>query len=206
MALSLCMFVSPSHATDLRLSVGDASGAASSNGPLVAFWVFGVLALVGAVATISRRSLVSASLWLVFTLICTAGLYLVLHATFLAAMQVLVYAGAVMVLFLFVVMIVGPEERTRIRFPRDALPKVLGIVALGVIVERLIRAAVIARTTQPDLVADNFGTVRSVGKLLFQDYLFAFEAVSVLLLVAIVAAVMVTRSATEIETRKAEDS
>ena len=128
-----------------------------------------------------------------FTLICTAGLYLVLHATFLAAMQVLVYAGAVMVLFLFVVMIVGPEGRPRLRFPGDALPKVLGIVALGVIVERLIRAAVLAETVQPDLVGDNFGTVRSVGKLLFQDYLFAFEAVSVLLLVAIVGAVMVTR-------------
>jgi len=164
-------------------------------GALVTFYIFAALALFGAVMTITRRNPVSAAMFLVLTLLCTAGVYLTLHATFLAAIQVLVYAGAVMVLFIFVVMSVGKiEDAASSQLLRSWPAKVLGLLATGALIWRI--AGVLGDPkliAKSPAVASTYGNVESMGELLFSTYLFPFEAISILLLVAIVGAVMVTR-------------
>ncbi|MFH1130570.1 MAG: NADH-quinone oxidoreductase subunit J [Pseudomonadota bacterium] len=160
---------------------------------LWAFRLFGVLTIIGAITTITRRNPVVAALCLVATLICTAGIYLMLHASFLAAIQVLVYAGAIMVLFIFVIMSVGPPEEQEFGVFRGTFSKILGVLAILALIVPLLRVLRSTDVINPKIVADNFGDVYGVGNLLFGDYLFPFEAISLLLLVAIVGAVVLTR-------------
>lgn len=168
-------------------------------GPDLVLWGFRALAaltLVAAAAMVLSHNPVVASLCLVGTLFCIGGLFLMLHATFLAAIQVLVYAGAIMVLFVFVVMSVGHRDREELGFGRGRLSKGLGIVAVAILLMRLIPLLKTAKLGPAATVPDGFGDVRSVGKLLFNEYLLPFEAISILLLVAIVGAVMITRRPT----------
>lgn len=174
------------------------SAAGSWSGATWVFWICGVITLAGAIGTITRRNPVSAALWLILTLFATGGVFLALHATFLAVIQVLVYAGAVMVLFVFVVMAVSDVNAERFAVPRAWLSKIVGLVALGVVVDRLLRVFVaggssLAGASAAKALPPDFGTVRSVGRLLFSTYLLPFEVLSVLLLVAVIAAVTVTR-------------
>jgi NADH-quinone oxidoreductase subunit J len=177
-------------------------GVSTRPGPeyLWAFYIIGGLTLLGAVATVTRRNPVVAAMCLVWTLAGSAGIYVLLHATFLAAMQVLVYAGAIMVLFVFVIMSVERPEEEEVGLGRSLGTKLIGLVALGLLCARLIpivRGSEV-RTAQ-QLVPDAFGTVTSIGKLLFSNYLFPFEAISILLLVAIVGAVVISRRRTRIK-------
>lgn len=180
-----------------------ATAAGISSGATWAFWIFGVLTLLGAIGTITRRNPVTAALWLVLTLFATGGLFLVLNATFLAVIQVLVYAGAVMVLFVFVVMAVSDADAERFSIPRGWLSKLLGLAAVAVLADRLLRVLAASsfelpgRLAPTEVVSPTFGTVNEVGRLLFTTYLLPFEVLSVLLLVAVVAAVMITRRRNE---------
>jgi NADH-quinone oxidoreductase subunit J len=111
----------------------------------------------------------------------------------LAALQVLVYAGAIMVLFIFVVMVLNRDETEALAWRGVLLKAFVGVPALVYTVYKMgvyLRTVVPAHTDAPP---PEFGTVAEVGNLLFTDYLFAFEAVSVLLLIAVVAAVVVAR-------------
>ena len=164
-----------------------------SNAVQWAFWLLGGLAVLGALGTVTRRSPVQAALFLVLTLVATGGLFLVLHASFLAAIQVLVYAGAVMVLFLFVVMSVSHTEGETFGLAQGTLGKLIGLAAVGVLGQRIVGLCSSSSGTPSAALSAGFGDVRSVGRLLFSRYLLPFEAISVLLLVAIVAAVAVTR-------------
>jgi NADH-quinone oxidoreductase subunit J len=175
-----------------------AATAKGVSGAQVTFYIFAALTLFGAIMTVTRRNAVSAALFLVLTLFCTAGIYLALHATFLAAIQVLVYAGAIMVLFIFVVMSVGKPEEQDMQLMRGWPVKALGILAIAALIWRVAGVVGDAKLiAAPGKVASNYGAVESMGKLLFTDYLFPFEALSVLLLVAIVGAVMVSRRGTD---------
>jgi len=100
-------------------------------GTLVVFGVLAGLTLLGALATITRRNPVTAALCLVWTLFCSAGLYLLLHASFMAVIQVLVYAGAIMVLFVLVVMSVERPDEEELGLTRGLLTKVVGIIGLS---------------------------------------------------------------------------
>jgi NADH-quinone oxidoreductase subunit J len=163
-------------------------------GALITFYAFGALALAGAILTITRKNPVSAALFLVLTLVSTGGVYLALHATFLAAIQVLVYAGAIMVLFIFVVMSVGkPDDNERVSLLTAWPTKLLGLLAIGALVFRIAMVVGQKELAGTRAVAANYGSVEQMGRLLFTDYLFPFEAISILLLVAIVGAVMITR-------------
>ena len=164
--------------------------------PAWAFWILSALVVIGAISTIAQRNLISAVMSLVATFFGLAGLYATLSAHFLAAIQVLVYAGAIMVLFVFVVMSVGHRDREELGFGRGRLSKGLGIVAVAILLMRLIPLLKTAKLGPAATVPDGFGDVRSVGKLLFNEYLLPFEAISILLLVAIVGAVMITRRPT----------
>ncbi|MBK8166330.1 MAG: NADH-quinone oxidoreductase subunit J [bacterium] len=153
------------------------------------FWSCGALMVLGGVMMVLQRSAVVAALWLVFAFIAASGVFAVLHAPFLAIMQVLVYAGAIMVLFLFVIMMLqGPVmegERKRMAlplWPAAAIPPLAVLVLVG--------AWVSQRTPEPLRTAlpDGFGGPRDVAAALLGRYLLAFELISVVLLVAIVGA------------------
>ena len=159
-----------------------------------AFWVFllfAVLALGGAVFTITRRNAIMAVVGLIGTFFALAGIYVLLYAHFLAVMQVLIYAGAIMVLFIFVIMILGREE-TEPWALRSLVTKALGVVAIlfvGYVLWRVTRAPMAIGAPPPP----GFGTVEAFGDLVFKDYLFPFEAVSLLLLLAVIGAVVIAR-------------
>jgi NADH-quinone oxidoreductase subunit J len=162
----------------------------------VLFYVFAALTLLCAVLVIANpfsRSPVTSAMFLVLAIISMSGLFLLLHAFFLAAVQILVYAGAVMVLFLFVIMLLDlkEEERRKIKF----FGFILGIIAVGGIVSAFVKslAAVKGNTGEPQLEGDTI----ALGKLLFTQYTLPFEIVSVLLLVAMVGVILLSKKKLE---------
>jgi NADH-quinone oxidoreductase subunit J len=165
-------------------------------GASVAFWIFAAMVVLGAVLTITRRNPVSAVMCLVATFVALAALYAMLFAHFLAVIQVLVYAGAIMVLFVFVIMILNKEEEEPWAL-RGVVSKVLAVVGLGYVAGRLIQVLWNVRTDDTMREAAwragelaQFGTTKGVGKVLFTSYLFPFEAISIVLLVAVVGALV----------------
>jgi NADH-quinone oxidoreductase subunit J len=162
--------------------------------PDILFYLFATLTLLcGAlvVANPFSRNPVTSAMFLVLTIISMAGLFVLLHAFFLAAVQVLVYAGAVMVLFLFVIMLLDlqAEERRKIK----KLGLIAGLAAIGAIVGIFLKSLF---ATQPgkDLPAPTaVGDSTSLGKLLFTNYLLPFEIISLLLLVAMVGVILLSK-------------
>jgi NADH-quinone oxidoreductase subunit J len=161
-------------------------------GPRVAFWLLTALVLGGALVTISRRNAVSAVMSLVATFFGLAGLYVMLSAQFLAAIQVLVYAGAIMTLFVFVVMVLNREESEPWAL-RGVLTKMLGLVALALMMgtSTFVFTNVEARVEPPPA---GWGGVADIGEKLFTTWLFPFEAISLALLIAVIGAVVVART------------
>jgi NADH-quinone oxidoreductase subunit J len=165
-------------------------------GPRIAFWVIAVLVLGGALTTITRRNAVAAVMSLVATFFGLAAAFALLQAHFLAAIQVLVYAGAIMVLFIFVVMVLNRDEQEPWAW-RGLFTKAIGVLVMAYTVVKLSYYLLAVIPAHSDTPPPEFGTVAEVGQLLFTDYLFAFEAVSILLLIAVIAAVVVGRARAE---------
>ena len=163
----------------------------SAEGAIFVLLSVGVVAM--AIFCMTRRNPVTAVMSLVATFFGLAALYATLSAHFLAVLQVLVYAGAIMVLFIFVVMILNREESALVSL-RGLPTRVLGVVAALYLLTIFARVAVPEVTLPPNAVPDTFGTVASVGDVLFRQFVFPFEAISLLLLVAIVGGVVVSRS------------
>ena len=164
------------------------------------FYLFGVIALASAVTFVTRKSPVTAALWLVNTMFSLAALYVMLDAQFVGVMQVLVYAGAIMVVFLFVVMLLNLGHPSELAAPRGKWWKLAaGLVGLGLLSEIMVIAR--AKLPQELIVPTDFNekqlqklnAVGTVAEPLFRDYLLAFELTSVLLLVAIAGAVVLAR-------------
>jgi len=166
----------------------------------VHFYLFGLLAIASALAFVTRKSPVSAALWLVSVMFCLAALYVMMDAHFIGIIQVLVYAGAIMVVFLFVVMLLNlghPDELSDIRGKWGRLAA--GLVGLALLAQIM----VLARTRflpalQPPVDpvfggAPDRGAVGAVAQPLFTEHLLAFELTSILLLAAIVGAVVLGR-------------
>lgn len=156
-----------------------------------AFYILGFMAIVGGVITIGVRNAVHAALGLVFTLLSIAGLFATLNAAFLAATQVIVYAGAIMVLFLFVIMLLNANQPIA---GKDPIPYVRELAGIGAAV--LAGAFTVLAYTFKDprplaegAAALRDGTAMVMGETLLTKFLLPFEAVSILLLVAIVGAV-----------------
>jgi NADH-quinone oxidoreductase subunit J len=160
------------------------------------FWLLAVVALIAAVSMIIQRNPVYCALFLIITLLCLAGLFLLLQAPFLAVIQIIVYAGAIMVLFLFVIMLLDVRS-TEAGPSRVKLQKSLGIL-LGVIffVETILvlRSGVIsdmaAPTTPP---APDFGTAMALGRALFSSYFLPLQLAAVLLFVALIGAIVLSK-------------
>jgi len=159
----------------------------------IIFFVIAAWVTIFAVVTITRRNPVSAVMSLVATFFGLAALYASLSAHFLAVIQVLVYAGAIMVLFIFVVMILNREEVAPLALRPMRLLGVAAAVYLLVVFAEVV--GVDTKTAAvPAVVPDTYGTVASIGDILFREFLYPFEAISLLLLVAIVGGVVVSRS------------
>ena len=167
------------------------------DGTLVVFWGFAALAVGSALACIIGRSAVASALWLVVTLFSLAALFVVLDAQFIAVLQVLVYAGAIMVLFLFVIMLLnlgraggGPTDL------KGPLGLGIGVLLAGLLLVQLLtlrRAAGGPAGGGTGLVAAGQGMIASVARPLFTAYLVPFEITSILLLAAIVGAVVLAK-------------
>ncbi len=156
------------------------------------FAICSVVIVMGAIGTVAFPNPIRGALSLLFTIVALAGLYLQLHAPFLAAIQLIVYAGAVVVLFLFVIMLIGPAAIP----PKDSkaiVARVAGGIAGSAIAVLVI--LVLAKKTFPrgPAIQSGFGSVEAIGELLFSDYIVPFEVASLLLMVAIVGAVAVAR-------------
>ena len=162
------------------------------------FYLFGGIAVVSALLFVTRKSPVTAALWLVTTMFCLAALYVMLDAQFIGAIQVLVYAGAIMVVFLFVIMLLNLGHPSEIADTRGLGWKIVaGAVGVTLIAEigTVIRTRTPVQLTLPagyaaEQIATR-GAIAPVAGPLFNQYLLAFEVTSVLLLAAIVGAVVI---------------
>jgi NADH-quinone oxidoreductase subunit J len=163
----------------------------------VVFWVFAPIAIAAAVGMLVTRSVVYAALFLVVNFGCIAVMYLVLDAAFLFAVQIIVYTGAIMVLFLFVIMLLG-VDRIEVRSERLWLQRPIAIVlAIGFALEvgTAVRAGVGFSTHAPagfDAL-QSAGNAQAVAEVLFHNYFFPFEATSILLIVAAIAAMVLAQ-------------
>jgi len=160
----------------------------------IAFYLFASLCVVSAVMVVTRRNAVHAAMFLVLTFFGVAGIYVVLSAEFLAAVQILVYAGGIMVLFLFVIMLV-PLDARRLRPP---VSQVVGALALAVLLAGSVIAWIRNAGTgtllgQAEVPALAVGNIENVGMELYRRYLLPFEIASILLLIAMIGAVVLTR-------------
>ncbi len=163
------------------------------------FWFFAAVSVISAVLCITRRNPVASALWLVNTLFALAAIFILLDAHFIGALQVLVYAGAIMVLFLFVIMLLN--------LGRDTGTDMLGwagrIVMLAVGALLATELLVLARVAPDERFAlpagalaritEEQGAVGAIAAPLFRDYLIPFEITSVLLLAAVVGAVVLAK-------------
>lgn len=156
----------------------------------ILFYIFSALALLCGVMLLVSRNPVNSAMFLVLTIGSLAGLFVLLEAFFLAAIQILVYAGAVMVLFLFVIMLLDlkAEERRRIKVFAIAG----GVIAVGAILCLFFKSLKNTRLNATRAPGFSAGTM-DLGKLLFSDYLLPFEIVSVLLLVAMVGVILLSK-------------
>jgi NADH-quinone oxidoreductase subunit J len=163
----------------------------------VLFVLLAVFAVVTAILVIVQRNPVASAIFLILTFFSLAGIYLLLHAEFIAAIQVLVYAGAIMVLFLFVIMLLNLEKEKRI-VTRNRLLKGVGVllglallVQIGTVFQKVLLEGT-KGSFSPEKVA-SLGNTQVVAQLLFTDFLLPFEITSVLLLVAIIGAIMLAK-------------
>jgi len=153
------------------------------------FWFFAIVGVGCGIMVVFHRNPMSSAIYLVVTMLCLAGFYALLAGPFVAVIQVLVYAGAVMVLILFVIMMLNLREETLEREGGMVTWIIAGLIGLGLVVavaRKFPRTP--AGTPEPA-----FGTIEEVGNKLFTVYMLPFELTSVLLLVAIIGAVILAK-------------
>jgi NADH-quinone oxidoreductase subunit J len=158
----------------------------------VLFWVFSALALAGGAGVVlNLRNSVAAALWLVVSMIALAVLFVMLHAEFIGLIQIMVYAGAIVVLFLFVIMLLNIKADGMGAENQPVLKLAGTLIAIAVTVK--LAALMTALSAPWPGIAADFGTVRNVGRALYTDFLLPFEISGILLLAAIVGAVILAK-------------
>ena len=160
----------------------------------ILFYVFAFLTLLCGLLVVANpfsRNPVTSAMFLALTIVSMAGLFVLLHAFFLAAVQILVYAGAVMVLFLFVIMLLDLKEEQRRTANKFGI--VSGIISVGAITVIFIKAIFESHATATDTTPVLEGATQPLGRMLFNDYLLPFEILSVLLLVAMVGVILLSK-------------
>lgn len=161
------------------------------------FYVFALMTLTGAVLTVTRRSAVHSAIWLIVSLLGVAGLYLLQHAEFLFAVQIVLYIGGIMVLFLFVIMLVNLDQSAQEKQFNGQWWIALACVALvgAEIAYFFTKGSGAFRLAQPAFpkAAAAIGNTERLADGLFSSYLLPFELASVLLLVAVVGSVVMAK-------------
>ncbi len=158
------------------------------------FWVFAPISVASAIGMLLMRNAVHAALFLIVNFFCLAVFFLLLDAPFLFAVQIIVYAGAIMVLFLFVIMLLGVDQGDDLRERLVAQRPLALVLGAGFVVEIAVaaRAGIGFATKAPkgfDAVNDP-GNTQALARVLFRDYFFPFEVTSILLIVAAIAAMV----------------
>lgn len=161
----------------------------------IGFWVLGITAVVSALLLVTRENPVHSALWMLLTFFCVAGIFVQLDAEYIAAIQVMVYAGAILVLYMFVVMLLNPKSTGFIKMPFKVI--LGGIVSLIVFLQVImtLMGADIIKTSTLTGIADpnNYGNTKLFGMDLFTKYLVPFEIVSITLLVAMIGAIVIAK-------------
>ena len=167
---------------------------------VVLFAVFAVGCVISALGVVVIRNPIKGAMSLIASFFCLACLFLLQAAELLAVLEILVYAGAIMVLFVFVIMLVEDHDQPIVRATfgnRILLPiKILAVGAVAFVVIRLIARADFAPSGE---LPDGFGSASAVGREFFDNFIFHFEMTSLLLLVGIVGAVIVSRRRRKVE-------
>lgn len=159
----------------------------------VFFYVFALMTLAGGVLCITRRNAVHSAIFLIMSLMGVAGLYLLQHAEFLFAVQIVLYIGGIMVLFLFVIMLVNLDEEVKQRqFNRQWLLALASVAAAGASFVFFLRGR-IPWTALPVATGAAAGNTEALADVLFREYLLPFEVASLLLLVAVVGSVLMAK-------------
>jgi NADH-quinone oxidoreductase subunit J len=172
---------------------------------LILFYIFAAIAVVSAILVITRKNVVHSAVCLAATLLSVAGIFLNLRAEFLAGVQVIVYVGGILVLFVFVIMLISVEKTVHER--QFGKGWIIGLVAallliaeLGFVVWRGKDSLALGRVAEPAVSPLGFvGNSQMVGEMLYTKYLLPFEIASILLLVAIVGAVALAKRKTQAE-------
>lgn len=157
------------------------------------FYLFAAIMLIGGIAVITRKNPVHSALALIVTLLAQASIYLMLYAPFVAGVQIILYAGGIMVLFLFVIMLVSIDRSIRERqFNSQWVVGIIAATALGGLFVAVYAkgSSIFPEHVLPIVEGDN---TQKIATMLYGQYMFAFEIASLLLLVAIIGAVVMAK-------------
>jgi NADH-quinone oxidoreductase subunit J len=155
------------------------------------FFFLSGLAIFAAIMMLISKKPIHSLLYLILCFFAIAGHYLMLNAQFLAVVHIIVYAGAIMVLFLFTVMFLNLNVSQELN--KSAITRIIAVVSGGVLLITLVGALKGLQTVTPGLVNSQIGTAQNIGKVLFNEYMFPFEAASLLFLTAMVGAVLMVK-------------
>ena len=161
-------------------------------GPLIVFLVLAVVAVLGAVSLILQRHPIHSALSLIVVMVALAGLYLLMGAEFVAAVQIIVYGGAIMVLFVFVIMLLnaGEEERTNFSKLATYAGMPLAVAIAGLIAAAILRSSGSFSTAGPN---GALTSTKALSMLLLREFVYPFELTSFLVLVAILGAIVLAQ-------------
>lgn len=162
----------------------------------ILFWFLSALALISAIMVLISKNPVHSVLWLIAVFFAISGHYILLNAQFLAIVNLIVYAGAIMVLFLFVIMLMNLNAETEPK--RSVWMKFAGVISGGLLLAVLvsvIRTSVDLSAKTAEMKTGDIGLIQNLGKVLFTDYAVPFEISSVLFLSAMVGAVVIGKKA-----------
>lgn len=155
----------------------------------ILFWALAVIALFSALMMVTSKNPVYSVLWLIVTFFTISGHYILLNAQFLAIVNIIVYAGAIMVLFLFVIMLMNLSKDTEPQ--KSKWLKMGGAVAGGCLLLVLIAALRDTEKNMTELGTGDIGLIQNLGKVLFTEYVVPFEIASILFLSAMIGAVVI---------------
>lgn len=156
-----------------------------------AFWILAAITVISALMVVSLKNVFHAALALILCLFCIAGIFVLLHAEFLAAVQVLVYVGAVSILIIFAIMLTSNLANKKIvQVNKQVLPAVFVCIVFVIGAIALIANTDIWPFADAQLPEDNIGTI---GRLMMTDFMLPFEVVSILMLAALIGAIMLAR-------------
>jgi NADH-quinone oxidoreductase subunit J len=160
------------------------------------FYFFGGIALLAAISVVAQKKVFYSAMSLIICLCAVAALYLLLDSPFIAAVQIIVYAGAIMVLFLFVIMLLDPFSAAILQDKKKYLPYlavILGGMALALFFPLLKSHNPALTPRNPESIGGGTGSLQHLGQALFNEYLVPFEVTSVLILIAIIGVVVLAK-------------